>query len=1317
MGLASVNQHCITQDKEGFIWIGTDNGLDRFDGYSFKNYSSIPGDSLSLLSDNITCVFCDKDGDLWIGTDGGGVSQYIKEKDSFYNFLPKELNSNNITSIVEDKLNRLWIATSYGLYIYDKKNREFKPFICQIDGQYNNHSIAHNHVKKLLVDGEIIWMGYEADMISAVNTNNLHFEHYKITVSEGNHLSFFTTSGIVKRENELWISSWGSGIWRFNIQTKQFSHYHNEKSQLIYYIYKDRFGNIWYSPASKGLVVISKNENKYLTFDDFDRFSISSNNLSDIFEDKQGNLWITSIHGDLNYLKVDNPFFSIYKNPYAMDKLSGHVVSATYVDRNNKLWVGYMEGGIDIIDLKRKMPRKHIMGEETSPLGKGAVNCFFEAHDGTMWIGKYQDGLKGYRPLDGSFVSYKHDAKKSNTIAGNDVRHITEDNRHNLLLAIPGEGVDRFNPGTGAFEHLSIDPDIPNSSLTKWTFTLEYVNEDSLWLGTLIGSVLYSLKTNKAHYFASELPIGFQLSNSYVNSILRDSKGNIWAGTRKGLNKINGYTKTIETFTIEDGLPNDVINSIIEDNQSNLWISTGKGLCRFDPVSKKFKVFTMNDGLTTNQFNISAACKSADGLLFFGGINGITYFNPLEIRENTYLPPVYITKFQLFNKDVEVSETSNQSQFALPVQISYCKEIELKYNQNVISFTFSALNYESLANNMYSYKLEGFDKEFSVPGTKREVTYTNLHPGEYILRVKASNNDGMWNEEGTSLKILVHPPFWISTWAYSLYFVLLAALVLIVRKLFMRDIKIKQAMEIEKMEVQKLQEIDSLKMQFFSNISHEFRTPLSLIVGPVERMLETEKNEKTQSHLNIVHRNVQRLLRLINQLMDFRKIEESKLRLSPSKADIIVFVKDLCSSFNIEASQRNISYSASFNSNSLVCWYDSDIMDKILYNLLSNAFKYTPDNGFIAVSLIADQNYIEISIKDSGLGISRENISKIFDRFYRVDNTNKSYGTGIGLAFVKELVELHQGHIKVESKLNRGSEFSVIVPLWQNDEISFQKQLSGDLLTESTDTIRKPLPEAAEMQRRLLVIEDSPDMRMFIKDVFSEAYLVLEASNGVQGVKIALETIPDVIICDVMMPEMDGYEACSKLKNDERTSHIPVLMLTARSSEKHTLEGLESGADDYVTKPFNSKILKVKIDNLVKSRMLLRKKFLRDPMAVVKDYTPGIVDEKFIKKAYHIIEKNLDNSDFEILDFAKEIGMSRAQLYRKINAVSGQSVQDFIRIIRLKKAAEILASTDDNITGVAMQVGFNSLSHFSRAFAQYFGKSPSRFVREVRSRK
>jgi CheY-like chemotaxis protein/AraC-like DNA-binding protein len=552
------------------------------------------------------------------------------------------------------------------------------------------------------------------------------------------------------------------------------------------------------------------------------------------------------------------------------------------------------------------------------------------------------------------------------------------------------------------------------------------------------------------------------------------------------------------------------------------------------------------------------------------------------------------------------------------------------------------------------------------------------------------------------------------------------------RKLTLHEAEIKNKLEVEELEIKKLQEMDTLKMHFFSNVSHEFRTPLTLIVGPVETLLKSMKDESQKIQLNVIKRNASRLLKLINQLMDFRKIEESKLEMNFEKSDLVQFIKNIVDSFNHEANERKINYSFIQTCSSLEVWFDHDKLDKIIYNLLSNAFKFTQDGGSISLSLIIDEasaknsvvdakRIIEIIVKDSGIGIPRESQQKIFDRFYKVKNYLTTQGTGIGLSLTYELVRLHNGNIYLESEPNVGSTFTVILPLWtEESELPSSSSKMRRVKETEPETIKVSTPELITQTvyennnekylHHLLIIEDNPDMRLYIKNEFKDIYKVTEAHNGTIGIEKALEEIPDAIICDVMMPEIDGYEVCRKLKQDEKTSHIPILMLTAKSSEQHTIDGFESGADDYVAKPFSSAILKVRIKNLIDSRELLRKKFIKHPFAAIKDFSPSKTDEALLKKAYAIVEKNLSNPNFEVSDFAYEIGMSRTQLYRKISAISGQTVREFIRIIRLKKAAELLVTSDMNITEVAYEVGFSSQSYFTTAFTEYFEINPSKYV-------
>jgi signal transduction histidine kinase/ligand-binding sensor domain-containing protein/DNA-binding response OmpR family regulator len=1336
MGLSSNSQRCIVQDQQGFIWIGTGEGLNRFDGRSFKVYKSNPNSNTSLKSNIITCLFCDSDGQLWVGTYGGGLSLYNKEKDNFLTYTsdpnnPKTLLSGEINTIAEDKYKNLWVGTNIGLHQYDSKNNDFIRYTQPADQKLSSKCIASNSINFIKQDNDIIWITYDTGILTAFNMTEMSFKHYKLFDVASLQAANFSVNSIVIDKNLIWISTWSKGIWIFDKFTGKARPYEKESNQYINFFFKDRNNRYWYNPEGDGLVLIDNNNKIEFSFNDFDPYSISSNSLSSIYQDSQDNIWITSKQGDLNFAVINNPFYSWYKNPGSKQGLTNNLINTVIEDSKKRIWIGYDNGGIDILDAKGAKPKQFIKGNKSTGLGPGPVMYIFESNDGTIWIGKYLDGLKKYDESRKSFVSYIHKDNDIKTISGNDIRFIDEDSKGNLWLATHGGGLDKFLPKSGKFFHYRSDVNNPSASILKdWTYTSLVDKNDNIWVGTVAGISVVSTKTTAVKNYVANGEEGYNLSNNIPQAICIDSKENTWVGTIDGLNRINGKTGVIKKYFVKDGLPSNYITEILEDDHNNLWIGTAKGLSRFSPEEEIFKNFSTLDGLITD--NITAAFKTSHGEMYFAGKGGVNRFHPDSIRTNYFKPPVYITDFKLFNKSVQIAEDPRPDEFSIPQQITYWSGIELAYHQNVITIEFVALNYQNLDKNQYKYKLDGFNDNWVSAGYQREVTYTNLSPGEYTFRVIASNNDGIWNTQGAHLKIIVHPPFWRSGWAYAFYSFVVLLLLYAFRKLILHEAEIKNKLEVEELEIKKLQEMDTLKMHFFSNISHEFRTPLTLIVGPIDTLLKNIRDESQIINLNVIKRNANRLLRLINQLMDFRKTEEAKLELNFEKSDVVHFMKDIFDSFNHEANERKIQYSFIYTCSFLEAWFDHDKLDKIIYNLLSNAFKFTKDGGSVSLSLIVDETSakysgiqakrtIEIFVKDSGIGIPKESQHKIFDRFYQVKNYLTTQGTGIGLSLTYELVRLHHGDIFLESELNTGSIFTVILPLWTEEgEIPFaysslRTNEEYEPKTEK-ESIQKLISQSAGKNKiennmpLLLIIEDNPDMRLFIANEFKNTYKVTEAHNGTVGMEKAFEEIPDAIICDIMMPGTNGYEVCRILKQDEKTSHIPILMLTAKSSEQHTVEGFESGADDYVAKPFNTAILKARIKSLIHSRELLRNKFIKAPFAVINDFSPSKTDEILLKKAYAIVEKNLNNPNFEVSNFAYEIGMSRTQLYRKINAIAGQSVREFIRIIRLKKAAGMLVTSDMNITEIAYSVGFNSLSYFTASFTEYFKINPSKYI-------
>ena len=1355
MGLSSNSQNCISQDKEGFIWIGTGDGLNRFDGYTFKVYRKNPQDSMSLRSNIISCLLTDSKGTLWIGTYSGGLSRYNKGNDDFYSF-PNLVNS-NINALTEDKHHRLWIGSSAGLFIYSPESNKFREIL-----PYTDKPFDPSDVNEFAVDNDTLWIAFSTGILSAVNTSTMVFKNYSMFEVSSKETANFNINSLVVDNDKIWISTWSKGIWIFNKNTGTCRPYKKEKSQYINFVFKDNKNRFWYSPEYKGLVLLNGEKKSIIKEDDFNRNSISSNLLSGIYQDMQNNLWITSKLGDLNYVELNNPFRNWYKKPNSQHELSSNLINTVMVDKKNRIWVGYEEGGIDILDVNNVKPKIHISGNQLTGLGPGPVMYIFESRDGTIWIGKYLDGLKQYNESSKTFSSYQHIDGNNSSIVGNDIRHISEDSKGNLWIAVHGVGVDMLNPKTGIFIHHKSDPGDPDHTiLNNWTFTAFCDQNDNIWVCTVSGVSEIMANSKIIKQFTENNDVKYSLSNSLALVVFVDSKNYVWIGTADGLNRLNPKTGLIKKFLTKDGLPSNLIIDIIEDNNHDIWISTTNGLSKYSRKNGTFKNFSVQDGLTTDEFHKFASSKNKEGEMFFGGRDGLTCFFPDSIKLNRYRPPVYITAFKLFNKEVQTKNDNMKIGFYLPHQIIYCKEITLNHNQNEITLEFTALNYLNLAKNQYRYKLEGFDNYWSSPGFKREVTYTNLDPGEYTFRVMASNNDGIWNREGRSLKIIIEPPFWKTYWAYAFYFLFIVFLFYVFRKFTLHEAEIKRKLELEELEIQKLHEMDLLKMQFFANISHEFRTPLTLIKGPIEKLLRDVKDEFHQVQLNLVNRNANRLLRMINQLMDFRKIEVSKLDLNLTKNDIVLFIKEIVDTFKQDAVQRNINFTFNYTLTSLEIWFDADKLDKIIYNLLSNAFKFTRDKDSIEISLdfnnsgTENENFnpeflqseqkqiqqhsvkgsnvavsskvktFKISVKDSGIGINKDAQKRIFDRFYQVNNNITSQGTGIGLSLTYELVKLHMGEIIVDSTPDIGSEFTVILPLWldEND----LPQLAGhkiqkpsnnnsngkELKSEEENEEEQIRYEENQPQKKLpkiLIIEDNADMRLFIRNEFEKNYRIIEAHDGIIGIKKAFEEIPDAIICDIMMPGKDGFEVCKILKNDAQTSHIPIVMLTAKSSEQHTIEGFESGADDYVAKPFSTAVLKARIKNLIDSRNLLRKKFISEPFASLSEISPSKTDEKLFQKAYSIVEKNLNNPDFDVNLFASEIGMSRTQLYRKIHAISGQPVKEFIRVIRLKKAAELLLTTDNNITEVAYTVGFNSLSYFTTSFTEYYGMNPTKYL-------
>jgi signal transduction histidine kinase/ligand-binding sensor domain-containing protein/DNA-binding response OmpR family regulator len=1392
--LSNSEVYSVVQDKEGFIWIGTADGLNRYDGRSFKIYRKDEKDSTSLRHDFINCLFVDSRGTLWVGTDRGGVSKYNKEKDHFINYLSNPNNTtsilnNRITAITEDGKGGMWIASQFGLNLLRQSSNKFirytddpelvitdeaihsliekkiyRPYINALsnlkgskirrNNLYNTlreisanlleenfydilaiinpNGILFNDIRALYTDPSgNIWIGYSIGFVSVLNPETGKFKHIRFVTPKAKNSAFFFVTTICSDENRIWVSTRGEGVWILDQKTAKWSKFDKISDEFINTLMRDSKGNLWLGGQESGLLHYREADSKIISFkyDKFDDFSLSGNIVSCIFEDQQKNLWVGSLQADLNFVIKANPFLG-YKQVYANSRgLTNKNVSSVLEYGENKLWIGYYNvGGIDVIDRptgnKKFFPPQKNSG---NGLGEGTVHCIYRDRKSNIWVGTYFGGLQMYDKKNGKFISFRHNPADEQSIAGNDVRSITEDNHGNLWIAIHGRGVDKFIPSTKKFEHHKVDyGNAANTITSNWILSIFCDSEDNIWVGSIDGISVIDKKTTTVRKYRNQPNDTSSLSNNFVYSICQDSKGNMWFGTALGLNLLNKRNGTFTTYTTRDGLTNNKVTGIVEDQFGNLWLSTFKGLCRFTPVEKKFRNFDIIDGLVTDEFLLPGGFKSQKGEIFFGGKQGVICFLPGNIIENKYKPPVYITGFKLFNRPVGTVETENV--FFLKKQSIYNHEITLKYSQNVFTLEFAALNYIEPEKNLYAYKMFGFDKNWNFIGNRNEVTYTNLPPGKYVFQVKAANNDGVWNDLPATLNLTIIPPWYKTVWAYLLYILLIGSIIAYLRFTFLLREKLKRKIELERMEAKQQHELDLMKLRFFTNISHEFRTPLTLILAPLEKPFHLLSQEKLENNYKLIYKSASRLLRLINQLMDVRKLEAGGLKLEASENDIIRFVRDISSTFQMEATERSINFQVITKLDHLSVWFDTDKLDKILYNLIANAFKFT-DNGknitvYISTKKSEDNTYdndvhfVEIIIEDSGIGIEKDDLDHIFDRFYQAETAQKNLGSGIGLALTKELVEIHNGILKVESSKGKGSRFIILLPMGKEHLKPYQ--ITNEVVTDTTinffqddknDQELSPVSNSKDSNKTapvLLIIEDHPDLRQFIKNEFENTFNVVEASDGNEGLDSAINSIPDIIISDIMMPGLDGIELCKRLKTDEKTSHIPVILLTARTAREQVVEGLETGADDYIPKPFSISILRARVHNLLESRKLLRKQFSKLPN-VSQVITATSLDQKFLERATELIEKNISNSDFDAYVFSGDMGMSRSQLYRKMQALTGYSVNEFIRNIRLKRGAELLLTTENSVTEIAFMVGFKEISYFVKCFTEYYKISPSKY--------
>ncbi|PHN01167.1 hybrid sensor histidine kinase/response regulator transcription factor [Flavilitoribacter nigricans] len=1380
----------VMQDHQGFLWLGTWSGLMKYDGYEVKQYKQEPGNINGLESNKITTLFEDSRQRLWVGTRNSGLYLYDRGADRFIQFKhqPDDMNSlsdNNVWSIFEDHFGQFWIGTEKGLNLFQPDERHFIHFTHHPS---DSRSISHDFVYSICEtpDG-VLWIGTENGLNRMVRTADGQVDYFVpyTLLPEGKSVSdypyalpnyIFKVQAVKGVKSGLWIGT-KAGLKRMDYSSENLRDYTVQSLQLhgsnpntlnnsfVLDLVEDQNNSLWIATLN-GLHLLDKDSGRLQRFiSDGNHPNILSNNsVRALSIDRSDNLWIGT-EGGLHQLDLSaKPFTTI--RPDISENVSNQVItSIKNAVGSAGIWVGTRGGGLNYFPIRdgkirEELVRHFYLQLPNAPETADFISDLHIDDAGNLWISTLGSGVVKTKEAEvlagGSAITQLQQYAAADGLDNLHDEHlmtISGSTSGDTWLGAWDKGLLRYDPENDRFFNYKTSADFsvnfeafPNVQI----FEQRINGRDILWVGTRGGGLL-KLAFDRSNNLLTlldnyryQIDQPGSISNNFINCIFLDRDGDLWIGTENGLNKWNPINNTFSYTLEKDGLPSGIIQSIQEDNAGQIWISTQSGISRITkrPETNNYyiKNFDPFIDLQSNFFYAAASSITPAGEILFGGAYGLTSFPPEQIRLDSVAPKVALTEFRLFNREIPVGELAD-GRTILEQSIGQTQHLELSHKDNVISFAFVGLQFSNPQKLKYAYKLEGFDNDWIYTDADQRIAhYTNLPYDDFTFRVKAANSDGFWSEP-ISLELTIHPPFWLTGWAYLLYFLLFSGILYGALKITRMRANLQHSLQLERLEREKLEEVNQIKLSFFTNISHELRTPLTLIISPLEQWIKERKADRKLHNSYVrMYYNANRLLTMINQLLDIRKSESGLMKLKVAEGDLVKFVKEVTLSFKGLARQRKIDLQFSSEVADLFVWYDRDHLEKVLFNLLSNAFKFTPEDGFIKVRLMeaaAEQAgqcaRIVVQVTDSGRGIPQDQIPFVFDRFYQVEqNKDKTRqgGTGIGLALAKTIIEQHHGDIWVESREQEGSSFFFSLPMGNahfsederipgfQDSENISHYLAADKIADELkeDTLG-PLPSAAPAmvttkadRPTLLIVEDNPDIRAYLRENLEADYDIKEAENGKEGLEKALEAPPDLILADIAMPVMDGIEMCGRIKSDIHTSHVPVILLTARTSLIFKVDGLETGADDYITKPFNMRLLSIRIRNLIQSR---RK--LKDTFANNFDLSPsGVVmnelDDKFLNQIKKVIENNIDDSTFSVEQLASALFMNRMQLYRKLKALTGKSPNKIIRSFRLQRAAQLLETKQYNVSDVTYMVGYNDLKSFREQFKKEFGRSPSEYV-------
>lgn len=1313
----------VAEDPAGNIWLGSYGnpestelgGLVMMDPLTgqITHYQNDPADSSSLISNCVSSLMVDEEGILWVGTCGMGVDRFVPASGDrpahFVHYRHRledetDFMRTTISEMLDDGNGSLWfLEARNGLLRYNKEKDRIRRY--RMDSSTDNPA---NRISVLAADSKgTIWTGsleglarYDPSRDSFIQYLPDPQDPYAIPEGEVKDIDF-------GKDGSVWMivgtNQLGYAMVRLDPTTGQFHVFRHRQD---------------------------------------DPLGISTPFLNSALVDRNGILWIATAGGGINKFDPNKlKFNGLYTNKLERSEEEPEMIQSLYLDGNDRLWIGTRGKGL--YSFNRKTGTTEVYPYEPSDPGalrSKTIWSIIEHPEGILWIG----GDSGLNRLDTRTMEFEHfwpDPDKQAYFGPNYIRDLCPDSIGNIWIATMHGGLVSFHIETHSFSFHRESTENPGGVPASALMSVCVDDSGTIWTGSLGGLHKYfpgnqEHPPHNTHFYRNPLELHF-IGADMIGEMIFDKSGQLWLATGGGgLNKLDIASGEFKHYTTKTGLVSNTITNLWMDGQGKLWLGSYSGLGLFDPITESCIVYDKSDGIASREIEQGTGCKGPEGEIFFAGPGGINYFHPDSLITNSYVPPVVISKMLLFEKLVIPGREGR---------------LELEHNENFLTFEFAALNYTNSHKNQYRYRMIGLDPDTVFAGTRRSASYTDMKPGSYTFWVTGSNNDGIWNPAGSSMEILIHPPWSKTGLAIGLYILLCITGVLgIIRwrtwKLLNDRKNLEQQVQHRTRDIeerdQHILEMDRMKTRFFANISHEFRTPLTLIISPLEEIISRRKRGDPElKKLGIIRRNSRRLLSLVNQLLDLSKLDNGKLKLELVKTDVVRKLSLTCASFISLAEKNRIRYRYHLPKREYVTYFDDGKLDSILINLLSNAFKYTPAGGIIDcyariegpnAESSEDQSPVRLSVSviDSGPGIATEQQKHIFDRFYQGNETHQTEGggSGIGLSLTKELVELVHGEIIVNSEPGEGSCFIVTIPLdkehlkeaeyvikeekteeeYQSFAMAHEVLSSEGLGNETHESWELPDKESIH----LLIVEDHDDLRAYLREQLQNGYSIIEAARGDKGLKQALKYIPDLIITDVMMPGMNGMELCHQLKSNERTSHIPVIMLTAKADFDSKISGLQTGADDYILKPFQIKELQTRIANLIRQRNLLRKRFSAHVDIIADDITLNSYDVNFIRRVTQVVEDHLSDLEFDVRRLQDKSGLSSTQLYRKLHALTGLSPSRFIRHMRLKRAVKLLEQQKGSVTHVAFEVGFGNLSYFTKCFKEQYGISPSEYSRQ-----